>query len=91
MVDCGWEGIVAIHIFSDSVNALKGVFDATHHSGQSASLSVCEPLVPWLQENAGRSVHLHHVTKGMELEEHELVHLHATSIWVEAGAVLEVG
>lgn len=83
---CGLDGINAIHIFSDSVNALKSAFDATHHSGQTSSLPVCDLLVPWLQGNAQRSVHLHHVTKGVELVEHELVHLAATSIRVEAGA-----
>lgn len=85
-VDCSLDGILAIHIFSDSVNVLKCVFDVTHHSRQHVSLSVCDPLVPWLQENTVHSIHLHHVTKGVELKEHKLVHLDATSIRVEAGA-----
>jgi hypothetical protein len=59
--------------------------DASHHSSQPASLAICRLLVPWLKQHANNTVHLHHITSGVELEDHLLVHIHATSTRVEAG------
>jgi hypothetical protein len=83
--DIGLEDIRHVHVFSDSTNALRLCMDASHHSGQPASLSICRLLVPWLKQHADNTVHLHHITPGVELEDHLLVHIHATSTRVEAG------
>jgi hypothetical protein len=64
---------------------LRLCMDASHHSGQPASLAICRLLVPWLKQHANNTVHLHHITPGVELEDHLLVHIHATSTRVEAG------
>jgi hypothetical protein len=83
--DIGLEDVHQVHMFSDSTNALRLCMDASHHSGQPASLAICRLLVPWLKQHANNSVHLHHITPGVELEDHQLVHIHATSTRVEAG------
>jgi hypothetical protein len=72
-------------VFSDSTNALCLCMDTSHHSGQPASLAICRLLVPWLKQHANNTVHLHHITSGVELEDHLLVHIHATLTRVEAG------
>ena len=40
---------------------------------------------PWLTDWEFTEVHLHHISKGVELDEQELVHLNTTSTRVEAG------
>jgi hypothetical protein len=42
--------------------------------------------VPWLQHHPNNSVHFHHITAGVELEDHQLAHILATSTRVEAGS-----
>jgi hypothetical protein len=59
--------------------------DVSHHSGQHSSLSICKVLVPWLQHHPNNCVHFHHITPGVELEDHQLVHILATSTRVKAG------
>jgi hypothetical protein len=44
----GLEVVRQVHVFSDSVNVLRLTMDASHHSGQHSSLSICKVLVPWL-------------------------------------------
>jgi hypothetical protein len=83
--DIGLEDVCQVHVFSDSTNVLHLSMDASHHSGQPASLAICRLLVPWLKQHANNTVHLHHITPGVELEDHQLVHIHATSTCVEAG------
>jgi hypothetical protein len=39
--DIGLENIRQVHVFSDSTNALRLCMDASHHSGQPASLAIC--------------------------------------------------
>ena len=41
--------------------------------------------MPWFKQHANNTLHLHHVTSGVELEDHQLAHIHATSTRVEAG------
>jgi hypothetical protein len=60
--------------------------DASHHSGQHLSLSICIVLVPWLQHHPNNCVHFHHITAGVELEDHQLVHFLATSTCIKAGS-----
>lgn len=74
-----------IHIFSDSTNALRQCLDVSHHSGQLSSLKACEVLLPWLRLHAHHKVHFHHITSGVEMEDHQLAHIHAVSTRVEAG------
>jgi hypothetical protein len=59
--------------------------DVSHHSGQHSSLSICKVLVPWLQHHPNNCVQFHHITPGVELEDHQLAHILATSTRVEAG------
>jgi hypothetical protein len=66
----GLEDVQQVHIFSDSANALHLTMDASHHSGQHSSLSICKMLVPWLQHHPNNCVHFHHITLGVELEDY---------------------
>jgi hypothetical protein len=59
--------------------------DVSHHSGQHLSLSICKVLVPWLQHHPNNCVQFHHITPGVELEDHQLAHILATSTRIEAG------
>jgi hypothetical protein len=61
--------------------------DMSHHLGQHLSLSICKVLVPWLQHQPNNSIHFHHITPGVELEDHQLVHILATLTCIEAGSV----
>jgi hypothetical protein len=79
------DEIQEIHIYSDSTNALNLAFDASHHSGQIESLTIIETLAPWLEESPLRSLTLHHITNGVELDDHELAHMTCTGIRAEAG------
>jgi hypothetical protein len=82
----GLEDIHQVHVFSDSANMLCLTMDVSHHSGQHLSLSICKVLVPWLRHHPNNSVHFHHITAGVELEDHQLVHLLATLTCAEAGS-----
>jgi hypothetical protein len=44
-------------------------------------------LVPWLRHHPNNSVHFHHITAGVDLEDHQLAHILTTSTHVEAGSV----
>jgi hypothetical protein len=81
----GLEDVQQVHVFSDSANALCLTMDVSHHSGQHTSLSICKVLVPWLQHHPNNCVHFHHITPGVELEDHQLAHILATTTHVEAG------
>jgi hypothetical protein len=63
------------------------IMDASHHLGQHSSLSICKVLVPWLQRHPNNTVHFHHITDGVDLEDHQLVHILATSTHVKMGRV----
>jgi hypothetical protein len=60
--------------------------DASHRSGQPLSLSICTVLVPWLQHHPNNSVHFHHITAGVDLEDHQLAHILTTLTCVKAGS-----
>jgi hypothetical protein len=79
------EDVQQVHVFSDPANALCLTMDTSHHSGQHSSLSICKVLVPWLQHPPNNCVHFHHITPSVELEDHQLAHILATSTRVEAG------
>jgi hypothetical protein len=83
--DVGLEDVRQVHVFSDSTNALCLTMDMSHHLEQRSSLSICKVLVPWLRHQANNCVHFHHITPGVELEDHQLAHILATSTRVEAG------
>jgi hypothetical protein len=68
------------------MNTLCLTMDTSHHSGQHLSLSICKVLVPWLQHHPNNCVHFHHITAGVELEDHQLAHILATSTCVKAGS-----
>jgi hypothetical protein len=57
----GLEDVRQIHVFSDSANALRLTMDASHHSGQHTSLSICThaahtpPAICWRCWRAGRT------------------------------------
>jgi hypothetical protein len=54
-------------------------------TGQHSSLSICKVLVPWLRHHPNNCVHFHHITPGVELEDHQLAHILATSTRVKGG------
>jgi hypothetical protein len=76
------EDVRQIHVFSDSANALCLTMDTSHHSGQHTSLSICKVLVPWLQHHPNNCVHFHHITPGVELEDHQLAHILKSGPWM---------
>ncbi|KAF9461221.1 hypothetical protein BDZ94DRAFT_1299379 [Collybia nuda] len=80
------DEIHSIHIFSDSTNVIYHMMDASHHSGQMASLAICDMLLQWLDSQPNNHLHLHHITTGVELEDHQLVHIFISSAHVEVGA-----
>jgi hypothetical protein len=82
----GLEDVHQVHVFSNSANMLHLTMDASHHLGQHSSLSICKVLVPWLQHHPNNSVHFHHITAGVDLEDHQLAHILATSTHIEAGS-----
>jgi hypothetical protein len=43
--------------------------------------------VPWLRHHPNNSVHFPHITAGVDLEDHQLAHILATSTHVKAGSV----
>jgi hypothetical protein len=43
-------------------------------------------LVLWLRHHPNNCVHFHHITAGVELEDHQLAHILATSTRVKAGS-----
>jgi hypothetical protein len=69
------------------MNVLCLTMDMSHHLGQYSSLSICKVLVPWLQHHPNNTVHFHHITDGVDLEDHQLVHILATSTCVDVGSV----
>jgi hypothetical protein len=81
----GLEDVRQVHVFSNSANVLCLTMDASHHSGQHLSLSICKVLVPWLRHHPNNCVHFCHITPGVELEDHQLAHILATSTCIEAG------
>jgi hypothetical protein len=81
----GSEDVQQVHVFSDSANVLCLTMDMSHHLGQHLSLSICKVLVPWLQHHPNNCVHFHHITPGVESEDHQLAHILATSTRVKAG------
>jgi hypothetical protein len=85
--DVGLDGVRQVHVFSNSMNVLCLTMDVSHHLGQHLSLSICKVLVPWLQHHPNNSVHFHHITAGVELEDHQLAHILVTSTHVKAGSV----
>jgi hypothetical protein len=81
----GLEDIHQVHAFSNSVNVLHLTMDASHHLGQHLSLSICKVLVPWLKHHPNNSVYFHHISAGVDLEDHQLAHILATLTHIEAG------
>lgn len=79
------DNICEIHILSDSVNALWHTMDASYHSGHLLSVDICNTLVPWFQLLPNSVIHLHHISDKVEINDHQLAHLLATSTRVEAG------
>jgi hypothetical protein len=81
----GLEDVQQVHVFFDSAKALRLTMDASHHSGQHSSLSICKALVPWLRHHPNNCVHFHHITAGVELEDPQLAHILDTLTHVKAG------
>ena len=65
--------------------AIRWLFDASNHSSMECSLAALWAIRPWLDGALDTKVFLHHVLKDVGLNAHSLVHLYATSTWVEAG------
>jgi hypothetical protein len=60
--------------------------DVSHHLGQHLSLSICKVLVPWLQHHPDNTTHFHHITDGVDLEDHQLMHILTTSTCIKMGS-----
>jgi hypothetical protein len=86
----GLEDVHQVHVFSDSLNVLCLTMDVSHHSGQCSSLSICKVLVSWLKHHPNNTVHFHHITDGMDLEDHQLAYILATLTCVEVGSALVI-
>jgi hypothetical protein len=82
----GLEDTHQVHVSSNSANVLCLTMDVSQHSEQHLSLSICKVLVPWLQHHPNNTVHFHHITDGVDLEGHQLMHILATMTRVEAGS-----
>jgi ribonuclease HI len=83
----GLEDLCQVHVFSDSTNALRLTMDVSHHLGQNCPYPFPKCWCPWLQHHPNNSVHFHHITAGVDLEDHQLAHILATSTHVEAGSM----
>ena len=86
-----WTGdlllqLVEVHIYSDSLKAIRWLFDASNHLSMDCSLAALWAIRPWLDEAPDTKIFLHHIHKDVGLDAHSLVHLFATSIRVEAGS-----
>jgi hypothetical protein len=79
------EHICQVHVFSDSSNMLCLTMDMSHHLGQHLSLSICKVLVPWLQCHLNNTIYFHHIGDVVDLEDHQLAHILATSTHIKAG------
>ena len=79
------EGKGELHIFADSLTALRWTVDPSLHSSQVHSLNFLWHVWPWLHGQADTRIVLHYVDKDVGLDMHSLVHLLATSTKVEAG------
>jgi hypothetical protein len=88
--DVGLEDIHQVHVFSNSASMLCLTMDTSHHLGQHLSLSICKVLVPWLQHHPNNTAHFHHITDGVDLEDHQLVHILAISTCVKVGSALVI-
>ena len=85
-----WTGdilpqLAEVHIYSDSLKAIRWLFDALNHSSMECSLAALWAIRPWLDGAPDTKVFLHHILKDVGLDAHSLVHLYATSTRVEAG------
>ena len=78
----------SIHVFTNSENAMKRFADTSLHSVVHQSETVLDILYPWWEENLDTFVVLHHVPDSVGFQEHNLVHMHVTAIWAEAGSAL---
>ena len=86
-----WTGdllpqLAEVHIYSDSLKAIRWLFDASNHSSMECSLAALWAIQPWLDGAPDTKVVLHHIHKDVGLDAHSLVHLYATSTQVEAGS-----
>jgi hypothetical protein len=86
----GLEDVCQVHVFSDSADALCLTMDVSHHSGQHLSLSICKVLVPWLQHHPNNTVHFHHITDGVDLEDDQLAYILATLTHIKVGSVPDI-
>ena len=77
--------LVEVHVDSDSLRAIRWLFDALNHFSMECSLATLWTIGPWLDGALDTKVVLHHVHKDVGLGAHSLVHLYTTSNWVEAG------
>ena len=85
-----WTGdifpqLAEVHIYSNSLKAIRWLFDALNHSSMECFLAALWAIRPWLDGAPDTKVFLHHVLKDVGLNTHSLVHLYATSTRIEVG------
>jgi hypothetical protein len=81
----GLEDMCQVHVFPNSSNMLCLAVDVSHHLGQHVSLSICMVLEPRHQHHMNNTVHFHHITDGVDLEDHQLAHILTTLTCAKAG------
>jgi hypothetical protein len=83
--DVGLEYIHQVHVFSNSTNMLCLTMDVSHHSGQTCPYPFAKC---WCLGSNTTQITLSTstITSGMDLEDHQLAHILATSTHVEVGS-----
>ena len=75
-----------IHVFTDSMTAIRQLVDPSIHSAQECALEILFLITPWV-EQGDKWIHFHHVPDSEDymFMPHRLVHNLASSTKIEAG------
>jgi hypothetical protein len=79
------KGCQKLVIFSDSLPAVKSLFDVELRSGQIFSLDACRAVGPWLAGDPDRSVHLWFVPSRLEWGVQKQAHDAAVALKIAVG------
>jgi hypothetical protein len=79
------KGCQKLVIFSDSLPAVKSLFDVELRSGQIFSLDACRAVGPWLAGDPDRSVHLWFVPSRLEWGVQKQAHDAAVTLKIAVG------
>jgi hypothetical protein len=79
------KGCQRLVIFSDSLPAVKSLFDVELRSGQIFSLDACRAVGPWLAGDPDRSIHLWFVPSRLEWGVQKQAHDAAVALKIAVG------